>query len=58
MNKVLTALPDALIASGGCAVSCGAWLIAPAAGWIVGGLLLIAGGVLSAKSARAVKAED
>lgn len=57
MQKLISALPDALIVAGGCAVSCGAWLIAPAAGCIVGGVLLIAGGVLAARSVRAVKAE-
>lgn len=47
MQKLISALPDALIVAGGCAVSYGAGLIVPAAGFIVGGLLMLTFGVLT-----------
>lgn len=40
---------DALLIAGASAVSYGAWLIYAPAGFIVGGLFLLAGGVLVAK---------
>lgn len=58
MNKVIAALPDALIVAGGCGVSYGAWLFVPFAGYVVGGLLLIAGGVLMNENLRNRKAKD
>jgi hypothetical protein len=45
MQKFIHALPDALIVAGAAGVSYGAWLIYPAAGFIVGGLLVMAGGI-------------
>lgn len=48
MQKLISALPDALIVSGVGAISYGAWLIHPAAGFIAGGILVLAFGVLSA----------
>lgn len=56
MQKIIQSLPDSLVV-GGCAVlSYGAWLIHPAAGFIVGGLLMVAGGVLSAINLSRAKA--
>lgn len=44
--------PDVLLLGGAASVSYGAWLIAPPAGFIVGGVLLIAGGVIASRGAR------
>lgn len=55
MNKAIAVLPDALIVAGGCAVSYGAWLIVPAAGFIVGGMLAIAGGWLAGVNTKKPK---
>lgn len=41
-------LPDLLLTGGAVAISVGAALIYPPAGWIAGGLLAILGGVLAA----------
>jgi hypothetical protein len=57
MNKAIAALPDALIVAGACAVSYGTWLLAPYAGFVVGGMLLIAGGVRMADSLPRPKAD-
>jgi len=38
--------PDSLLVGGAAAISYGAWMIYPPAGFIVGGLLSISGGVL------------
>lgn len=43
--------PDALLIAGAGGVSYGAWLLAPAAGFIVGGLLAMAAGWLESRSA-------
>lgn len=40
---------DALVLAGAGAVSYGAWLVYPAAGFIVGGLLAMAAGFLAAR---------
>lgn len=45
-------LPDTLMVTGTGAVSYGAALIYAPAGFIVGGLLLLAGGVLAARRGR------
>lgn len=50
MQKTIKMLPDVLIASGGIAVAVGAGLLHIAAGFIVGGLLAIAFGVMAAKA--------
>lgn len=42
-------VPDALLVGGAAAVSFGAGLIYVPAGWIVGGLFALVGGVLTAK---------
>jgi hypothetical protein len=47
MNKLIKVMPDALIVAGATAVSYGAWLLHPAAGFITGGVLMLAGGVLA-----------
>lgn len=44
MQKLINALPDALIVGGGCAIAYGASLLHPAAGFITGGLLAVAFG--------------
>jgi hypothetical protein len=49
MKKLIQALPDTLIVAGGCALSYGAGLLHPAAGFIVGGVLMIALGVIAAR---------
>lgn len=46
MQKLILALPDALIVAGAAGVSYGAWLVYTPAGFIVGGLLALAGGVV------------
>jgi hypothetical protein len=43
--------PDALMAGGAASVAYGAWLLAPAAGFVVGGLLAMVGGVIVARRA-------
>jgi hypothetical protein len=58
MQKLIQALPDALITGGVGAVSYGAWLLHPAAGFITGGVLSVVGGVLASINARGKKAED
>lgn len=57
MQKFIKALPDVLIIAGVAAISYGAWLIMPAAGFITGGALTFAGGVLSALKASTKVAE-
>jgi len=41
--------PDALMLAGASSLSYGAWLVYPPAGFIVGGLLLLAAGILASK---------
>lgn len=57
MKKLIKMVPDALIVLGAGALSYGAGLLHPAAGFIVGGMLLLAGGVLTAQRAPAEKGE-
>ena len=45
-------LPDALMVGGAAALSYGAGMIYPAMGFIVGGLLAMAAGVLVARTAK------
>jgi hypothetical protein len=47
MNKLIKVMPDALIVAGAAALSYGAWLLHPAAGFITGGILMLAGGVIA-----------
>jgi hypothetical protein len=49
MNKLIKMVPDALIVSGAGALSYGAGLLHPAAGFIVAGALMIMGGMQIAK---------
>lgn len=49
---VLGAMPDLLMVGGTAAIAYGAWRIYAPAGFIVGGLLMIAGGVLAARGAK------
>lgn len=45
-------VPDALMAGGAGAIAYGASLVYAPAGWVVGGALAIAGGVLLARGAK------
>lgn len=51
MKKLVTAIPDALIVSGAGALSYGASLLHPAAGFAVAGALMIVGGIQAARRA-------
>lgn len=57
MKKLIKMVPDALIVLGAGALSYGAGLLHPAAGFIVGGMLLLAGGIFTAQRAPAEKGE-
>lgn len=43
---------DVLLTAGASCTAYGAWLLHPAAGYITGGVLLIAGGVLAARGVK------
>lgn len=49
MKKLTAALPDAMLVAGAAAVSYGAGLLHPAAGFIAAGVFLIAGGLQVAR---------
>lgn len=51
-TSLVNAAPDGLLLGGAAAISYGVWSIYAPAGWIVGGALLIAGGVLMARGAK------
>jgi hypothetical protein len=53
MRKLQPLLPDALIVAGVGAVAYGAWLILPAAGFIVGGAILLTLGIRAATAPAA-----
>lgn len=55
MQKLTAAIPDALIVAGSLALSYGAGLLHPAAGFITLGALMIAGGVVAATNAARAK---
>lgn len=55
MDKLIKLVPDTLVVSGAAALSYGAGLLHPAAGFIVAGLLLLAGGI---QAGRNVKADE
>lgn len=57
MKKLIDMVPDALIVCGAGALSYGAGLLHPAAGFIVAGGLLIAGGILSAANSQKPKVD-
>lgn len=50
--SLVNAAPDGLLLCGAAAISYGAWLIYAPAGFIAGGALLIAGGVLMARGVK------
>ena len=52
MQKLINHLPDALIVTGGTVLSYGAGLLHAAAGFIVGGVLMLVFGVLAARKAK------
>lgn len=45
-------LPDALMVSGAAAVSAGAGMVYPPAGWIVAGVFALAAGYMSARGGK------
>lgn len=45
-------LPDILMAGGAATLSYGAWMAHPAAGFLVGGLLMLVAGVMIAKGSE------
>jgi hypothetical protein len=49
MQKLIKALPDAMIVAGVCGIAYGASLIHPAAGFIIGGLLTVWFGIQAAR---------
>jgi hypothetical protein len=53
MQKLTAILPDALIIAGAAALSFGAWLLHPAAGFITAGVLLVSGGVVAGRKKEA-----
>lgn len=57
MKKLVTVIPDALIVSGAGALSYGAGLLHVAAGFIVAGALMLAGGICVARRAPVMKDE-
>jgi len=57
MKKLITMVPDALIVSGAGALSYGAGLLHPAAGFIALGILMVAGGVCAARRTPVEKVE-
>lgn len=50
MKQINSMLPDVLMIGGAVALSYGAWLVYPAAGFVVAGLLSMAAGILSARA--------
>lgn len=57
MKRLIKMIPDALIVSGAGALSYGAGLLHPAAGFIAAGVLLVTGGVCAARRAPTEKDE-
>jgi len=49
MKQLTSLIPDALMIGGAAALSYGAWLVYPAAGFVVAGLLSLTAGILSAR---------
>lgn len=50
MSKIAGFLPDFLLVGGAAALAYGAWLVYAPAGFIVGGLLALVGGVILSRS--------
>lgn len=57
MKKLITMVPDALIISGAGALSYGAGILHPAAGFMAAGILMLVGGVCAARRAPTEKDE-
>lgn len=57
MDKFITLLPDVLMVCGAGAISYGAGILHPAAGFMVAGVLLIAAGILAAANGQKKKVE-
>jgi hypothetical protein len=55
MQKLTAILPDVLVVAGAAALSFGAWLLHPAAGFITAGVLMLAGGALAALNGQRSK---
>jgi hypothetical protein len=53
MQKFTAMLPDALIVTGATALSYGAWLLHPSAGFLTAGVLLVTGGVVAGRKKEA-----
>jgi hypothetical protein len=53
MQKLTAMLPDALIVAGATALSYGAWLLHPSAGFITAGVLLVTGGIVAGRKKEA-----
>lgn len=52
MKHLSSIVPDALMIGGAAALSYGAWLAHPSAGFVVAGVLMLAAGVLTARAAK------
>ncbi len=48
-SRIAGLVPDALMVAGTGAVAYGTWMIYPPAGFIVGGVLTVVGGILAAR---------
>jgi hypothetical protein len=57
MKKLIKMVPDVLIVCGAGALSYGAGLLHPAAGFITAGLLMLVGGILVAMNAGRAKVD-
>ena len=51
MKKLRAFIPDTLLIVGAMSLTYGAWVVTPAAGYLVAGVLLIAGGIVAQKAA-------
>lgn len=51
MKQLASLVPDLLMVAGAVAISVGAWMIYAPAGYVVGGLLSLAAGVIMARGA-------
>ena len=52
MKQITDHLPDALMVGGAAALAYGNWLMYAPAGYIVGGLLALGAGVITARAAK------
>ena len=58
MDKIIKLVPDALILCGAGALSYGAGLLHPAAGFATAGVLMLVGGIVAAINSARQKAAD